>query len=165
MSQLTSNSNLFSDKQIKQDINKWATYVGLPQKELGGIAVCPFARASMKLYEIVLCNGLSDINPPAEEFELIINVVPESTTLEQLIEKCQQLENQYPLLIFLPDHKDRNTYINGIQTNNGKHNLILCQPRDKLLAAREKLSKTAYYSYWNKEYLNEITRNTNVNLD
>lgn len=165
MNQPTSNSNLYSDKQIKQDIQDWATYVGLPQKELGGMAVCPFARASMQLYEVEIRDSLKGIVPPQAEFELVINVVPANVTVEELLAECSLLAQTYPSMIFLPDHRDRATNINGVQTNNGKHNLILCQPKDKLLAAREKLAKTAYYSYWDKEYLKEIAGDANGNLD
>ena len=74
-------------------------------------------------------------------------------TLNQLAHEYNQL---YKDIIFLPDHKDRYTEINGVQTNNGKHNLLLCQWRDNLNKAREKLAGTNYYSFWNEEYLQEI---------
>ena len=63
---------------------------------------------------------------------------------------------QYPDIIFLPDHKDRKTFINGVQTNNGKHNLLLCQLRSRLKIARDKLKKSNYYSFWTEDYLKEI---------
>jgi hypothetical protein len=62
----------------------------------------------------------------------------------------------YPEMVFLPDHKDRDTFINGVQTNNGKYNLILCQWRDNLESARTKLKNSNYYSFWDQEYLKEI---------
>jgi len=34
--------------------------------------------------------------------------------------------------------------------------LIIAQTKKELLSARERLSKTDYYSYWDKEYLEEI---------
>ena len=64
----------------------------------------------------------------------------------------------FPEIIFLPDHKDRETYINGVATNNGKYNLILCQWRDNLNKARSKLEHTKYYSFWDQTYLEEITK-------
>jgi hypothetical protein len=59
-------------------------------------------------------------------------------------------------MVFLPDPKDKYTEINGVQTNNGEHNLILCQWRDNLDKARAKLQKTTYYTHWASEYLKEI---------
>ena len=43
-----------------------------------------------------------------------------------------------------------------MQTNNGKYNLVLCQPRKDLTEARKKLAKTEYYDYWDKNYLEEV---------
>jgi len=57
---------------------------------------------------------------------------------------------------FFEDCGSYNTFINGIKTNNGKYNLILAQPTEKLRQFREKLAKTSYYDAWNDEYLKEI---------
>ena len=43
-----------------------------------------------------------------------------------------------------------------MQTNNGKYNLVLCQPRKDLTEARKKLGKTNYYDYWDEKYLQEV---------
>jgi hypothetical protein len=51
------------------------------------------------------------------------------------------------------------TFIQGIKTNNGKYNLILSQPTEKLRHFREKLAKTEYYNLWDEEYLKEILEN------
>ena len=48
----------------------------------------------------------------------------------------------------LDDHMDDATYINGVQSNFGKGNLLLIQKRDKLERARETLHQTDYYKYW-----------------
>ena len=39
---------------------------------------------------------------------------------------------------------------------NGKYNLILSQPTDKLKKFRKNLAKTSYYDMWDDEYLKEI---------
>ena len=57
---------------------------------------------------------------------------------------------------FIADHRKSKTFINGVQTNNGKYNLVLCQPRKDLTEARKKLAKTEYYDYWDKNYLEEV---------
>ena len=74
---------------------------------------------------------------------------------EELSEHCERLAELYPDMIFLPD-STRETFINGVQTNNGKYNLILCQSKKKLLDARRQLAKTDYYTFWDPEYLREI---------
>ena len=48
------------------------------------------------------------------------------------------------------------TFIHGVQTNNGKYNLILAQPTQKLRKFRESLAKTEYYDLWDDDYLKEI---------
>ena len=47
-------------------------------------------------------------------------------------------------------------FIKEVKTGNGYVPLIIAQTKKELLSARERLSKTEYYSYWDKEYLQEI---------
>ena len=57
---------------------------------------------------------------------------------------------------FLSDAKNEDTFINGVQSNNGKYNLVLAQPRKDLLLARKKLAKTNYYDNYDENYLKEV---------
>jgi hypothetical protein len=138
---------------LEQHIIDWIDKLLIPQENLGNYSICPYAKAAE--YEIIETDG-SNINPPPWDFELIIYVLPNYYTQQELFSMAGEYNKMFPDLIFLPDHKDRNTFINGVQTNNGKYNLILCQWRDNLNKARKKLSGTAYYSYWTEEYLKEI---------
>ena len=121
---------------------------------LEGLAVCPFAVKAG--YELVITDGV-DINP-RPDVELTVYVLPEYYSQEALIKLATEYNNKIPEMIFLPDHKDRYTEINGVQTSNGKHNLILCQTRTDLYEARTKLKNTKYYSFWDKQYLEEILK-------
>lgn len=134
-------------------IEDWINRITLPREELGGFSVCPYAKGAE--YEIVETDG-SDIDPPPWDFELIIYKLPDSYVQDEVIAIAEEYNKIFPELVFLPDPKDRNTYINGVQTNNGEYNLILCQWRDNLNKAREKLSGTLYYTHWSEEYLKEI---------
>ena len=134
-------------------IEDWINRISKPREELGGMSVCPYARGTE--YELVETDG-SDIDPPPWDFDLIIYKLPDHYTIEELGDIAHEYNNIYPEMVFLPDHKDKDTFINGVQTNNGKYNLILCQWRDNLTAARDKLGKTSYYSYWAEDYLKEI---------
>jgi len=140
---------------VKEDIKNWIAYISTPSDSLGGFSVCPYAKGAE--YDIIKTDG-SDIDPPPWDFELIIYVLPEFWSEDNLVSLAVEYNRIYNDLVFLPDHKDRNTFINGVQTNNGKHNLLLCQWRDSLNQARDKLSKTVYYSFWDKDYLEEILR-------
>jgi len=138
---------------MSNDITEWISRIIKPREELGGMPVCPFA-GSIDL-DIIDTDG-SDINPPPWDFELIIYKLPDYYTIAKLFELAQSYNIKFPEMIFLPDHKDRDTFINSVQTNNGKYNLILCQWRDNLTKSREKLAKTGYYTYWSEDYLKEI---------
>ena len=136
-------------------ITDWIERLAKPREELGGMSVCPFAKNSD--YSIVETDG-SDINPPPWDFELIIYKLPDDYSIDELAELATEYNDIFPEMIFLPDHKDRETFINGVATNNGKYNLILCQWRDNLNKARSKLEHTKYYSFWDQTYLEEITK-------
>ena len=139
---------------VEQHILNWISDISVKHSELGGFSVCPFAKKA--IYEVVETTGV--VEPIGNDFELIIYVLPNSFSFEKLETLAQDRNKKYPNLVFLPDGKDRYTHINGIQTNNGKYNLLLCQPREKLQAGRDKLAKTLYYSFWSKDYLEEILK-------
>jgi hypothetical protein len=136
------------------DINYWVDHISQPRPELEGLPICPFAKNSE--VSVIETDG-SDINPPPWDFDIIIYKLPDHYSIEEVGDIADEYNNIYPEMVFLPDHKDKDTYINGVQTNNGKFNFILCQWRDDLQSARDKLKKTSYYSYWTEDYLKEIT--------
>lgn len=137
----------------KEVIDEWIARLIVPRDEIGGFPVCPYAKNIE--YDLIVTDG-SDIDPPPWDFELIIYVLPDYYSPDELTDLSTEYNKIFKNLIFLPDHKDRDTYINGIQTNNGTYNLILCQYRDKLNKARDKLKNTVYYSFWDQPYLKEI---------
>jgi len=137
------------------NIDDWIQRIMQPRAELGGMSVCPFAKAAE--YEIIETDG-SNIDPPPWDFELIIYKLPDLYTIDELNAIADEYNNIFPDMVFLPDHKDKKTFINGVQTNNGTYNFILCQWRDNLETARSKLKKTNYYNFWEKNYLDEILK-------
>ena len=144
------------------DLTQWIDALGVPQEKLGGHSVCPFAKLASR-FTMVRVEG--EIIPPEDRnFDIIIYLLPD-ISFESMNELCADLNTRYSDLIFLPDHKDRNTFINGVQTNNGKHNILLCQPKQKLKDARAALRKTNYYTYWSKDYLREILGEDYGDLD
>lgn len=135
------------------DLKYWIDSLTIPRPELGGLSVCPYAKGIE--YEIVETDG-SDIDPPPWDFELIIYKLPDEYSAFEVISIATEYSKIYPTMVFLPDPKNRETFINGVNTNNGKFNLILCQYRDNLEKARMRLKNTNYYSFWDSKYLNEI---------
>lgn len=134
-------------------IFNWIRRIQISRKELGGNRICPFAK---NIKNIVVVDKLhvdmfTDI---PEVFIYIENSV--NSTFEEIDNICRQLKNKYPNYVFLPDHPDKKTYINGVFTGNGHFPCIICQTSEELHQARAKLKKTDYYSYWDKAYLDEI---------
>ena len=133
-------------------ILSWIQEISKIRPELGNFAICPYASGAnfcvqeQKLSQIV----------PNSDFDVIINIVEDDIDANTLYESVDDHNRNYPDYKFIADHGKTKTYIQGIQTNNGKYNLVLCQPRQELTEARKKLAKTNYYEYWNKNYLEEV---------
>jgi hypothetical protein len=140
--------------KVTKDIQNWIIGLTKPKNELGKFATCPYAQFSKYQIEI---RSISDLAPLAG-VEVAIFVLEDSLTLKDLTEACRALNEAYPDYIFLDDHKDDPSFINGVQTNNGVYNLILCQNKEKLLKARETLKTTKYYSYWDEEMYRRIVQ-------
>jgi hypothetical protein len=139
-----------SPQEVK-DLNSWIDKVSQSRPELGNFAICPYAKNSH--HKIVKCP--IDSLVPIDGYEVIIYIIDSSdlTTINTWVEHYNE---KYPDWLFFEDCADYDTFINGVQTNNQKYNLILGQPKEKLLKFREALKKTDYYSYWSDSYYSEI---------
>ena len=93
---------------------------------------------------------------PSDEYNVVSYVVEDDIDANFLYDAVDDYNRNYPDYKFIADHGKTKTYIQGIQTSNGKYNLVLCQPRQELTEARKKLAKTTYYDYWDKNYLEEV---------
>lgn len=134
------------------EIREWIKHVSMKRGELGGFAICPYAfSASVCIEE----RALSDVTLIEEDVDVVIFIVEDCSVAAMMatVDYLNMIHRDY---MWLDDHKDEPTFINGVQSNFGKHNLILCQKRDKLLKAREQLQKTDYYSHWHQEMYERI---------
>ena len=141
---------MFSEKELH--ILNWIKEVSKVRPELNGFAICPFAAKSK--FKIVEC-PVEDIQP-IDGYQVIIFIVEDHLDLDTINFWVEKYNSKYENWKFFEDCGSYNTFINGVQTNNGKYNLILAQPTDKLRKFRENLAKTDYYDLWDKEYLKEI---------
>ena len=133
-------------------ILRWIQEISKIRPELGNFSICPYASgANFSVQE----QKLSQITPN-DDFDVIINIVEDDIDANFLYETVDDYNQNYPDYKLIADHGKTNTYIQGLQTNNGKYNLVLCQSRNELIEAREKLAKTNYYDYWDKNYLKEV---------
>ena len=142
-----------SDKESY--VLNWISYVSQTREDLKGFAICPFS--SQAKYKIIECSA-KEIEP-IEGYQVIIFIVEDDFKIDNVRHWVDHYNNLYTDWSFFEDCKSYDTYINGVQTNNGKYNLILAQPTEKLRKFREKLAKTSYYNLWDEEYLREIMGN------
>lgn len=140
-------------------ILNWIDEISKKRDELGGHAVCPYAKNSK--YKIIKCKS-NEISP-IEGYDVIVFVIEDQFSLEEVNQWVEFYNQKYKNWLFFEDCKNYDTFIQKIQTNNQKYNLIIGQPREKLRNFREKLAKTDYYSYWEEEYLKEILED-DINL-
>jgi hypothetical protein len=141
---------MFSKKE--RYILEWIRKVSEIREELNGFAICPFAAKSK--FKIIEC-PVEEIQP-IEGYQVIIFIVEDYLDIDAINFWVDYYNSNYKNWKFFEDCGSYNTFINGIQTNNGIYNLILAQPTDKLRKFRESLAKTSYYDLWDKEYLEEI---------
>jgi|11_taG_2_1085331.scaffolds.fasta_scaffold01382_8 hypothetical protein len=135
-------------------VSKWIEYVSVKRKELGGHAICPFAAAAS--VEVIECNLIdialnSDLNA-----EIIIFIVEDDVSEAAMLQSVSMLNMAQNEYIVLDDHKHDPSYINGVQTNFGEYNIVLCSKIDKLVQARKSLHQTNYYSYWSPKMYTRI---------
>ena len=133
-------------------LNDWIEELSTPRDELGGAPVCPYASTSKTS---IVETPIDDIVPESG-YDVIIFIVEDFWKPHQLLRWVEHYNQKYPYYKFYDDSALSETFINGIRTNNQKFNLILCQSKKKLNAMRKKLAETDYYSYWSKEYLEEV---------
>jgi ssDNA-specific exonuclease RecJ len=140
---------------VEAHIKDWISKISEFRPELGGFSVCPYA--SKAKYKIIECKA-EDIMP-ISGYDVLFYVIEDYFDLQSVEFWVNYYNKKYPEYIFLEDHATSDSYINGVQTNNGKYNLILAQNREDLRKNRQKLATSGYYYHWNDEYLREILGN------
>ena len=141
---------MFTEKELH--ILNWIKEVSKIRPELNGFAICPFASNSK--YKIVECS-IEDIFI-SEGYQVIIFIVEDYLDLDTINFWVDYYNLKHKNCKFFEDYGSYDTYIKDIKTNNGKYNLILGQPREKLSKFRQNLAKTSYYDMWDEKYLKEI---------
>lgn len=139
-----------------RDLEHWVQSLSKTHPDLKGHSICPFAKSNT--YKIIKCS-INDIKPLNEVFGVVIFVVEDDLDLIYGHQKVKELNGLYPEYKFLDDFRDEPSFINGIQTNNGMYNLVLCQNSAFLSKMRGLLAKTDYYDLWEDEYLEIILEN------
>jgi len=150
---------------LEKNIIEWVNRISEKRNELGGFSICPFAKKALEDKK-VFWSYIGQYEPETyimryietlQDYEIVIFFNNEKNlTNDDLLRIIKKLQKKMENVIFLKDHPDDPGFINGLNTGNQKFPVILAQPKDKLIDAREKLKKTKYYDYWSEEYKNEI---------
>lgn len=138
--------------EVEVHIEEWIKKISSIRPELGNFSVCPFA--SEAKYKII--ETLAEDIVPISGYDVVFFVVEDYFDLKSVEFWTNFYNKLFPEYIFLEDHASYDTFINGVQSNNGKYNLILMQNREKLRNHRKILVNLGYYSHWNDEFLKEI---------
>ena len=133
-------------------IRRWIRDLSKIRPELGNFSLCPFASNS----NFLIVEQKLDKIVPSPDYDVVINIVEDYHDSDYLYNAVDEYNLKYEDYKFIADHGKTNTFINKIQSNNGKYNLVLVQPRKDLTEARIKLAKTSYYDYWDENYLKEV---------
>jgi hypothetical protein len=141
---------MYSEKE--KHILNWIKDVSKIRPELNGFAICPFS-ANAK-FKIVECSAEEIL--PIDGYQVVIYIIEDYFDLKTVQFWVDYHNSIHEDWKFFEDCANYDTYINEIKTNNGKYNLIIGQPREKLRKFRESLAKTSYYDLWDDEYLKEI---------
>jgi hypothetical protein len=139
-------------KEIEAHIREWVEKISTVRPELGGFSACPYA--SKANYTII--ETLAEDIMPIDGYDVVFYVVEDYFDLQSVQYWVDFYNSLYDEYIFLEDFAGYNTFINGIQTNNGKYNLILMQHREKLRKHRQILRDLGYYAHWNDAMMREI---------
>jgi hypothetical protein len=143
-----------------EDLKNWQNYVSEPRKELDGFPICPFAISENINFDIILSEKelLIQILKKEKEGVNLFMMVDENEKLtsesaESLVKFYNSISDKYSYFV---DDYSNPQYMNDINTGNGKYIIIIAQKNNILNAARNKLKKTNYYSFLDKEYLKKI---------
>ena len=146
-------------------IDDYIKYITLKREELGGHAICPFAKKFLDKTEIIESNDLeSDALKCLESKERpmlwMIYGCPEKFNKDCLAAFCDEHKEKAKAkdLWLIWDHPDQINKIGEVETNNKEYGIILIQPLKELNNYSDKLKKSDYYDHWDEEYYNTIVK-------
>ena len=146
-------------------IDDYIKYITLKREELGGHAICPFAKKFLDKTEIIESTDLaSDALKCLESKERpmlwMIYGCPEKFNKDWLAAFCDKHKQKAKAkdLWLIWDHPDQINKIGEVETNNKEYGIILIQPLKELNNYSDKLKKSDYYDHWDEEYYNTIVK-------
>ena len=152
-------------------IKDYLDYISIKRDELGGHAICPFAKSFLNKIKIIESkNFLKDA------FECMQNEVHptlyliygsskqfDKKWLDEFCEDHQEFARTKDLWLIW-DHPDQINKINGIKTNNDEYAILFIQGLSELNKYSDKLKNTDYYRFWDEDYYNKVVKPLVTNL-
>jgi hypothetical protein len=146
-------------------IKDYLDYISIKRDELGGHAICPFAKSFLNKIKIIESkNFLKDA------FECMQNEVHptlyliygsskqfDKKWLDEFCEDHQEFARTKDLWLIW-DHPDQINKINGIKTNNDEYAILFIQGLSELNKYSDKLKNTDYYRFWDEDYYNKVVK-------
>ncbi len=143
-------------------IKDYVDYISLKRDELGGHAICPFAKTFLNKAQIIESkNFMKDAleciqNKEHPMLYLIYGDAKQfdKKWLEEFCDDHQEFARTKDLWLIW-DHPDQINKINGIETNNKEYAILMIQSLSELNKYSKNLQKTNYYGFWDKNYYNK----------
>jgi len=154
------------DPEIIADVDAWIDRVGTRREELDGHAICPYAiGARSEVFIAVL--PYPEIFSIIENFTMVVFIDSDERTFDELKMWTDEIRKHNQDLIIVVDHMSNPTYLRGIQTNNGKRNAVVFQPKKQGAIGRHQMEKTGWFDLWTDKEMNRLhyARNVNTNSD
>jgi hypothetical protein len=150
----------------KEYLSKWIVEIlDKPQAWLNNLPSCPYAKQALINNRIDFKRSyayVADVhvlfNNWDEKFDVVVLVCDRNINSQLFSQHVAELNKQYVPQGYacLEDHVDCVETVKDINFNNGKYNLILCQPLNKLNAAAAHLHRQGYYNHWTKDYYDQV---------
>jgi hypothetical protein len=147
-------------------LNDWIDFIQKPRPELGGLAICPYAKQAvvLKTYKVETTTT-AEISTKLAELDLvnhqvIILIVEdyEAFKPEELVLQTIELNKQHNSkdLAILDNDPRTPMIINGVTTTFAHSYLWIVQSLSDLNKKSEDLKKTNYYDFWTQAQLSEV---------
>jgi len=144
-------------------IEDYIKYISLKRKELGGHAICPFAKRFLDKTVIIeskdlQADAIKCLESQDRPMLWMIYGCPNKFNkgwLESFCEKHKEKAKSKDLWLIW-DHPDQVNKIGDVETNNKEHGILLIQPLTELNEYSDKLKNTNYYDFWQKDYYKSI---------
>jgi len=151
---------------MTKQLNDWMSFIQLPRPELGGFAICPYAKQAIlqKSYDVInvdinsIYNVLEDVDFTKNNIIILNFDDYESYDVEYLIDYTKQLNEKYKsedIVVLDNDPRDL-MIVNGVTTSYEHGYLWIVQSLSDLTKKSSALQKTNYYNYWSQKQLDDV---------